>query len=156
MSKLRNFFEQFITRKIGAEIKCCLTFFYIQCFYWIYRWLNGLTEASIIHMFAMLWAAYILEWIQQLIGCDFFEMDSLGKKEAAVIVIGSLLYAAAGHLLGWFDGNIGVATGFGAYMAFSYFCTFAVCKTKRIIDAKNLNSDLKKFQKRNSLTESEE
>ena len=150
MSKIRSFIEQFVTRKIGAEIKCCLTFFYIVCFYWVYRWANGLTEASIVHMFGMLWAAYILEWIQQLINCDFFEMDRLGKKEAAVITLGSLIYAVSGHFLSWFDGNIAVALGFWAYMAFAYICTFAVCKTKRIIDAKQLNSDLKKFQERNN------
>lgn len=150
MSKMRNFLEQYLTRKIGAEIKCCLTFFYIICFYWVYRWVNGLTDASIIHMFGMLWTGYILEWAQQLINCDFFEMDRIGKKETAVIIIGSLIYAVTGHILKWFDGNIAVVAGFCAYMAFAYFCTFAVCKTKRIIDAKQLNSDLKKFQQRNN------
>ena len=148
MNKIPIILQQYFTQKIGAEIKCCLTFFYMVCFYWVYKWANGFTEASIVQMAAMLWTGYIMEWIQQLIGCDFFETDSLGKKELAVIFIGSSVYSLLGHLLKWFDGNIAVDLGFFGYMALAYFCTFAVCKVKRIIDGKALNSDLRKFKER--------
>ena len=150
MSKAKNLLEQYITRKIGAEIKCCLTFLLILCFYCIYRLVSGFTEAAIIHMFEMLWAAYILEWVQVLIHCDFDEIDRLGAKEWLLILTGSAVYAFAGHFLGWFDGNTAVVIGFCAYMVISYLCTFWVYAIKRSIDAKILNSDLKKFQERNN------
>ncbi|MBP1546891.1 MAG: DUF3021 domain-containing protein [Oscillospiraceae bacterium] len=150
MSKMRNFLEQYITRKIGAEIKCCLTFLLILCFYCVYRWGNGFTEAGIIHMLEMVWAAYILEWVQMLVHCDFDEADRLGLREWIMIVCGSAVYAVAGHLFGWFDGNTAVVLGFGAYMIVAYLCTFWVYAIKRSIDAKMLNSDLKKFQERNN------
>ncbi len=148
MSKLRNFLELYITRKIGAEIKCCLTFLLILCYYAVYRWVNGFAEAGILHMFEMVWAAYILEWVQVLLHCDFDEVDRLGVKEWAMMLCGSAVYAVSGHLLGWFDGNIAVAVGFGAYMVVCYLCTFWVYAIKRSIDAKMLNSDLKRFQER--------
>lgn len=148
MNRIRNFLEQYLTRKIGAEIKCCLTFLLILCFYCIYRWANGFTEAGIIHMLEMLWAAYILEWIQVLVHCDFDEVDRLSLKEWVMIICASAVYAFAGHFLSWFDGNIAVAVGFGVYMLAAYLCTFWIYAIKRSIDAKMLNSDLKKFQER--------
>ncbi len=148
MSKIRNFLEQYLTRKIGAEIKSCLTFLLILCFYCVYRWVSGFTEAGIIHMLEMLWAAYILEWIQVLLHCDFDEVDKLSVKEWALIICGSAVYAFTGHFLCWFDGNVAVAIGFGAYMVAAYLCTFWIYAIKRSIDGKMLNSDLKKFQER--------
>jgi len=99
-------------------------------------------------MFEMVWAAYILEWVQVLVHCDFDEVDRLGVKEWTMIICGSAVYAATGHFFGWFDGNVAVAVGFGAYMIVAYLCTFWVYAIKRSIDAKMLNSDLKKFQER--------
>lgn len=78
-------------------------------------------------------------------------VDRLGVKEWAMMLCGSAVYAASGHLLGWFDGSIAVAVGFGAYMVVCYLCTFWVYKIKRAIDAKMLNSDLKRFQEREKL-----
>ena len=82
---MRNFLEQYITRKIGAEIKCCLTFLLILCFYCVYRLGNGFTEAGIIHMLEMVWAAYILEWVQVLVHCDFDEVDRLGLRATTLL-----------------------------------------------------------------------
>ncbi|MBQ7784196.1 MAG: DUF3021 domain-containing protein, partial [Oscillospiraceae bacterium] len=101
-------------------------------------------------MLEMVWAAYILEWVQVLVHCDFDEVDKLGLKEWLMIIIGSPVYAFAGHFLGWFDGNAAVAVGFGVYMIICYLCTFWIYAIKRSIDAKMLNSDLKKFQQRNN------
>lgn len=101
-------------------------------------------------MLEMVWAAYILEWVQVLVHCDFDEVDRLGLKEWIMIICGSAVYAVTGHFLGWFDGNIAICLGFGAYMIVAYLCTFWVYAIKRSIDAKMLNSDLKKFQERNN------
>ena len=100
-------------------------------------------------MFEMVLAAYILEWVQVLVHCDFDEVDRLGLKEWTMIVCGSAVYAVAGYFLGWFDGNVAVVVGFVAYMIICYLCTFWIYAIKRSIDAKLLNSDLKKFQERN-------
>lgn len=147
--KIRAVFEMYITRKIGAEIKCCLTFMLILCYYGVYRLYCGFETAELIHMLEMLWAAYILEWIQVLLHCDFDETDRLSIKEWLMIIIGSGGYGLTAHIAGWFDGNKGVTAGFFGYMVIAYLCTFLIYAIKRVIDAKMLNNDLKKFQERN-------
>lgn len=147
--KLRALFEMYITRKIGAEIKCCLTFMLILCYYGVYRLWCGLETAELIHMLEMLWAAYTLEWVQVLVHCDFDEVDRLSVKEWVMMLAGSGIYSLTGHTAGWFDGNMTVTAGFAAYMLICYLCTFWVYAIKRTIDAKMLNDDLKKFQERN-------
>lgn len=151
--KILSYIEQYLTKKIGAEIKCCLTFFLILCFYCLYRWVGGLTEAGIIHMLEMILLAYVLQWIQVLIHADFDEVDRLGLKEWMVILLGSLIYAFVGHIGKWFDNSIAVSIAFWFYMVIAYLCTFLIYKIKRVIDAKLLNMDLKYFKER--LRESE-
>ena len=151
--KILSYIEQYLTKKIGTEIKCCLTFFLILCFYCLYRWIGGLTEAGIIHMLEMILLAYVLQWIQVLIHADFDEVDRLGLKEWMVILLGSLIYAFVGHIGKWFDNSIAVSIAFGFYMVIAYLCTFLIYKIKRVIDAKLLNMDLKHFKER--LRESE-
>ena len=148
MSKIRNLLEGYLTRKIGAEIKCCLTFFLILCYYCAYRLIIGFDGASILHMFEMVWVAYILEWIQVLLHSDFDEVDRLSLKEWLVILGGSLIYALISLLCGWFASTIPMIVGFFVYMIVVYLCTYLVYKIKRTIDAKMLNDDLKSFQER--------
>ncbi len=143
--KIHNFLESYLTKKIGTEIKCCLTFFLILCFYCVYRWLTGYTQAGIINMLEMVLLAYVLQWIQVLIHSDFDEVDRLGIKEWLLVLLGSFAYAVAAHFLGWFDKNILVDIGFWFYMVVAYLCTFLIYKIKRFIDAKHLNEDLKRF-----------
>ena len=146
--KVWPFFERYLTMKIGVEIKCCLSFLLILCYYCIYRLFCGIADASILHMLEMILLAYVLGWIQVLLGSDFDEVDRLRLKEWLVVLLGSCVYALAGHWGSWFDGNIPVCIGFGIYMVCAYLCTFLVYKLKRVIDAKHLNDDLKLFQKR--------
>lgn len=146
--KIWSILEYYITKKIGAEIKCCLTFLLILTYYCIYRWVCGFTEAGIIHMLEMVMFAYVMEWIQVLMHSDFDEVECLGMKEWALILIGSMIYGGAGNFCGWFDGSIVVCIGFGAYMVCVYLSTFLVYKIKRVIDAKVLNNDLKQFHER--------
>lgn len=146
--KIRSLLEWYLTRKIGAEIKCCMTFLLITCFYWIYRWAGGFTEAGIIHMLEMVLLAYVLQWIQMLMHADFDEVDYLRMKEWLLILLGSLSYSIVGHWGNWFDRKVGVAIGFWGYMVCAYLCTFLVYKIKRTIDARHLNEDLKLFQER--------
>lgn len=146
--KIWSLLEWYATRKIGAEIKCCLSFLMITCFYWIYRWLGGFTEAGIMHMLEMVIIAYVLQWIQVLLHADFDEVDQLGRKEWLLILIGSCVYAIVAYIGNWFDKSINVGIIFLLYMICAYLCTFLVYKIKLAIDAKSLNEDLKHFQQR--------
>lgn len=146
--KIRSFLEHYLTTKIGVEIKCCLRFFLILCFYCIYQLIDGSANADIFHMLQMILLAYVMEWIQALIGSDFDELDALGAKEWTLTLLGSLVYAVAAHLGNWLDKSIDIEIGFGIYMVTAYLCTFLIYKMKRVIDAKFLNEDLKLFQKR--------
>lgn len=147
--KILEFFERYLTRKIGVEIKCCLMFFMILCFYGGYRLIAGEADASIIHMLEMVILAYLLGWIQALIGSDFDEVDKLKAKDWAVVLIGSSVYTAVSFILGWFEKNLIVTAVFAGYMIVTYLCIFLIYTMKRAIDAKLLNDDLKHFQQRN-------
>ncbi len=148
-NKVRVFLENYISKKFRAELKCCLMWMYLVCYYCVYRRICGVAEAETIHLLEMLFAAYIVQWVQVLIHSDFDEIDGLALKEYLFIVISSSAFSGMGMLLGWFDGNIAVTAGFFGYMICAYLCTFMVYKIKRMIDAKILNGDLKRFQERN-------
>lgn len=148
--KIFGIIEKYLTRKIGVEIKCCLMFFMILCFYSGYRLICGSMEAGIIHMLEMAVLAYLLGWIQALIGSDFDEVDKLCAKDWAVILIGSLIYTVASCVFGWFGNSLIATVIFAGYMIVTYLCIFLIYKIKRAIDARLLNDDLKQFQKRNT------
>lgn len=143
-----NIFEMYITRKIGVEIKCCLMFFMILCYYCGYRLIGGISHANITHMFQMVVVAYLLAWAQSLIRADFHEVEKLRAKEWGFIVASSVIYVIVSLILGWYDQNIAVTIVFAVYMLVVYLCIFWIYKIKRIIDAKLLNADLKHFQNR--------
>lgn len=146
--KIRYLLECYITKKIGVEIKCCLMFFLILCFYCIYRWVINFTQASMIHMLEMVLLAYLIGWIQNLLHYDFDEVDTLKLREWISVISSALVYAAIAHFAGWFDGNIVVCAGFLLYMVCAYLCSYLIYKIKRTIDAKHLNEDLHRFQNR--------
>ena len=148
--KLRTYIERYLTKKIGVEIKCCLMFFMILCFYSAYRLLGGSQDASIIHMLEMVVLAYILGWAQALIGSDFDEVDKLSVKDLLVVLVGSSAYIFAAYIFGWFEKSAVITAVFSVYMLISYLCIFLLYKIKRAVDAKLLNDDLKQFQQRNT------
>ena len=146
--KFRTLVEEYLTRKIGVEIKCCLMFFMLLCFYAGYRLIGGFQEASILYMIEMVILAYILGWIQMLVGSDFDEVDSLNAKDWSVVVSGSAVYSLASFVFGWFERDLAVSIVFAVYMVIAYLGIFLIHQIKRAIDAKLLNNDLQKFQKR--------
>lgn len=145
--KIRYLLECYLKRKIGVEIKCCLMFFLMLCFYCIYRWIANFTQAGIIHMLEMVLLAYVIGWIQNLLHYDFDEVDVLKIREWLLVIVSSVVYAIVGHFAGWFDGNAGVGVGFGFYIICAYLCSYLIYKIKRTIDAKHLNEDLSQFKK---------
>ena len=56
--------ERYLTQEIGIEFKACLYFFAILFFYCMYRLVQGIFDASMLHMAEMILAAYIIGYLQ--------------------------------------------------------------------------------------------
>lgn len=141
-------FERYLTEEIGVEFKACLYFFCILFFYSVYRVLNSNWDASIIHMMEMILMTYGMCYLQLYLMNNFDEGEHLGVKEMFYTVLCVGIYAGISYWGNWFDRNLAVTAGYAAYMMFAYVCAFLVYKTKRDIDGKLLNEDLKAFQER--------
>ncbi len=146
--RIREILEWYLTKKISTEIKSCLMLFLMLCFCGVYEWVCGNRAIGIIPMLVMVVVAYILIWVQVMLHADFDEVDRLGIKEWLVILGSSAIYAVVARLGNWFDGKTLVEIGFFVYMIVAYLCTYLIYYMKRVIDAKMLNGDLKRFQQR--------
>lgn len=156
MSKCRkkiSFWERYLTKEIGIELKACLYFFCILLFYSVYKMLGGSYEANIIHMAEMIFLTYAMGYLQVYLLSNFDEAEELTEKEIINMFFCSFLYAVISILGKWFDGNVLVSIGFAFYMLFAYVCVFLIYKLKREIDEKILNEDLKAFQERRKKNE---
>ena len=138
--------ERYLTKEIGIEFKACLYFFAILFFYCMYRIITGSMDASIIHMAEMIFACYIIGYIQVYLLWNFDEADAVGVREIAGVAICTLIYSLLSHFLGWFDRNIYVTLGLAAYLIVTYVCVILIYKTKRNIDDEKLNEDLALFK----------
>ena len=147
MSKKKvSLWERYLTREIGIEFKACLYFFAILFFYCVYRLLTGSMEAGIIHMAEMIFACYIIGYVQVYLLWDFDEAEIPATKEVIGVAVCTLCYGALSFFLKWFDRNILVTLGFAAYMIVTYICVIIIYRTKRRIDDKKLNEDLAMFK----------
>ncbi|WP_022762571.1 DUF3021 family protein [Butyrivibrio sp. AD3002] len=145
--------ELYLTKEIGIEFKACLYFFAILFYYCCYRMLNGIFDASIQHMTVLIFTCYIIGYIQVYVLWNFDEADSMGVKEVAGMIICTALYSVVSWFGNWFDRNIIVTLIFAVYILFTYFCVFLIYRSKRRIDDKKLNEDLKLFQTRHKKSE---
>lgn len=141
-------FERYLTEEIGVEFKACLYFFCILFFYAMYRVLNGNFEASISHMAEMILLTYGMCYLQLYFMNNFDEGERCGIREVLYTILCVGIYTGISYWGKWFDRNLAVTAGYAAYMMFAYVCAFLVYKTKRDIDGKLLNEDLKAFQER--------
>lgn len=144
--KKLSLWERYLTNEIGIEFKSCLYFFAILFFYCMYKVINGSMEANIIHMAEMIFSCYIICYLQILVFWNFDEADRLGLKECVGMVICTLIYTLVSFIGGWFDKKIVPSLIMAAYIVVMYLCVFFIYKTKRRIDDKKLNEDLKLFQ----------
>lgn len=87
-------------------------------------------------------------YIQVYLLSNFDEGEYLRIKECAYIILCSLIYTGVSFLGKWFNRDITVSVGFFVYVIVMYLCAFLVYKSKRRIDEKLLNYDLKAFQER--------
>ena len=141
-----SLWELYLTKEISIEFKACLYFFAFLFFYCVYRIVNGVYDASILHMAELIFACYIIGYIQVYLLWNFDEADYLGGKEILGMVLCTAIYSFLSWLFNWFDKSLLVSLLFAAYLFLVYFCVYLIYKWKRIIDDKKLNEDLKLFQ----------
>ena len=138
--------ELYLTKEIGIEFKACLYFFAFLFYYCVFRLINGVYDASILHMTELILACYIIGYIQVYLLWNFDEADSLRVKEIVGMVGCTCVYCLLSWLFNWFNKNLLVTLIFAAYILLVYVCVYLIYKYKRIIDDKKLNEDLKLFQ----------
>ncbi len=138
--------ELYLTKEIGIEFKSCLYFFSILFFYCVYRMIGGSFVADILHMTEMILTCYVIGYLQVYVFWNFDEAEALGLKECAGMLICTLIYIVTSYLFSWFKKNILATVLFAAYILLVYVCVFFIYKSKRRIDDKRLNEDLRLFQ----------
>ena len=138
--------ELYLTKEIGIEFKSCLYFFAILFFYCVYRIIGGSFVADIIHMTEMILTCYVIGYLQVYVFWDFDEADEFKIKECVGMLICTLLYIIVSFLFSWFNKNLLATALFAAYIILVYVCVFFIYKSKRRIDDKRLNEDLRLFQ----------
>jgi hypothetical protein len=145
-NKKISLWEAYLTKEIGIEFKACLYFFAILFFYSVYRMVCGVYDASILHMTEMIFTCYIIGYIQVYLFGNFDESEKFGVRETTGLIVCTGLYTAVSCIGNWFDANVLVILGFVAYLLVVYVCVVLIYRTKRKIDDKKLNDDLKLFQ----------
>ena len=138
--------ELYLTKEIGIEFKACLYFFAILFFYCVVRIIGGSFVADMLHMMEMILACYVIGYIQVYLLWNFDEADALRGKEISGMVICTAVYTVLSYLFKWFDRNLIATFIFAAYVLLCYVCVFLIYKSKRYIDDKKLNEDLRLFQ----------
>ncbi len=138
--------EAYLTKEIGIEFKACLYFFAILFFYCCYKVMNGIWDAGIIHLAEMIFTCYIIGYIQVYLFRNFDECDQLEIREYAGIAVCTFLYCVVSYLGRWFDRNLPATLLFALYLLITYICVIFVYRSKRRIDDKQLNEELRMFQ----------
>ncbi len=141
-----SLWERYLTKEIGIEFKACLYFFAILFFYCIYRMLQDSFNAEILHMAEMIFTCYIIGYIQVYFFGNFDEADTLGLKECTGMAVCTCLYCLVSYFGGWFGKKIMVTLILAAYLIITYICVFLIYRSKRRIDDKKLNDELRMFQ----------
>jgi len=144
--KGKSLWETYLTREIGIEFKACLYFFAILFYYCTYRVICGVYEASILHMGEMILSCYVICYIQVYLFRNFDEAEKLKVREILGLTVCTALYVGISISGKWFDSKTGVYIGFVGFILLMYICVIIIYRTKRKIDDKKLNADLKLFQ----------
>ncbi|WP_024866063.1 DUF3021 family protein [Butyrivibrio sp. FCS014] len=138
--------ELYLTKEIGIEFKACLYFFAILFFYCVVRLIGGSFVAEMLHMLEMILACYVIGYIQVYLLWNFDEADTLGGKEILGMALCTVIYSVLSYVFKWFDRSLLATVIFAAYILLCYVCVFFIYKSKRYIDDKKLNEDLRIFQ----------
>jgi len=138
--------ELYLTKEIAIEFKSCLYFFAILFFYCVYRWAGGEKSADIIHMAEMILTCYVIGYIQVYLFNNFDEADHIKGREFAGLAVCTFIYCLISFLGKWFDRSAALTAGFAVYLIVVYICVILIYRSKRRIDDKRLNEELKIFQ----------
>ena len=138
--------ELYLTKEIGIEFKSCLYFFAFLFFYCMYRVIGGVFVADMFHMLELILTCYVIGYLQVYLLWNFDEADSLGLREWFGMVLCTAIYCAVSYFFKWFDRSLMTTVIFAAYIMITYICVFFIYKSKRHIDDKRLNEDLRIFQ----------
>ena len=141
-----SLWERYLTNEIGIEFKSCLYFFAILFFYCVFKIINGEFEAGILHMAEMIFACYMIGYMQVYLFWNFDEANQIKLRESIGMTVCTVLYCLISYFGGWFEQKIIVTLLFAAYILLLYICVIFIYKTKRKIDDKKLNEELKLFQ----------
>lgn len=146
--KKMSLLERYLAVEIAIEFKACIYFFCILFFYSMYRLLGGSVEANILHMGEMIFLTYGMGYFQRYVLGNFDERDRLGAREIGYLLLCVGIYTAFSYVGGWFARGVFMTVFFAFYMVAAYLGGFLVYKIKRMLDAKQLNEDLRAFQGR--------
>ena len=135
--KKLTLWERYLTKEIGIEFKACLYFFAILFFVCVFRMINGTFSVSIAHMAEMIFTCYIIGYMQVFL---------FGNFDDAGVTVCTLLYCGVSVLGGWLDRKVLATLIFAAYILLTYVCVILIYRSKRRIDDKKLNEELKLFQ----------
>lgn len=138
----------FMAKEAGIELKAALYFWCILFFYSAFRILQGNWEASIIHLFEMIFTTYVMGYLQMYMFSNFDESENFTWKTLLYSGICSGLYVAVAYVFRWFETSVAALAVFFIYILIAYVCAWWMYKIKRIGDTKALNEDLKAFQER--------
>ena len=144
--KKLSLWERYLTKEISIEFKACLYFFAILFFYCVYRMIKGSFEAEILHMAEMIFTCYVIGYLQVYLFGNFDEADAIGTRECIGTTVCTVLYCAVSYFCGWFGKQTIVSLILAAYILITYFCVFLIYRSKRRIDDKKLNEELRIFQ----------
>ena len=138
----------FMAKEAGIELKAALYFWCILFFYSVFRMLQGCWEASIVHLFEMIFTTYGMGYLQMYVFSNFDEGEAFTGRSLLYAVLCSGLYTTIAYLCKWLETSY-VALGlFFVYILVAYVCAWWMYKVKRIGDTRSLNEDLKAFQER--------
>lgn len=146
--KKMTLLERYLAVEIAIEFKACIYFFSILFFYSTYRLIGGSTEADILHMGEMIVMTYGMGYFQRYVLGNFDEGERLGVREALCLFLCAGIFTAVSYLGNWFGRSALGTVLFALFMVVAYLCGFLVYKLKRVLDAKQLNEDLRAFQER--------
>lgn len=146
--KKMSLLERYLVVEIAIEFKACIYFFSILFFYSTYRLIGGSREADVLHMGEMILLTYGMGYFQRYVLGNFDEGERLGVRETLYLFLCVGIFAAVSYLGNWFGRSALGTVLFALFMVVAYLCGFLVYKLKRVLDAKQLNEDLRAFQER--------
>ena len=132
---------------MAVEYKACIYFFVFLFYYAVYRVLQGIYTASILHMTEMIFATYGMGYLQVLVLDNFDEAEHFRGKELGLSLLCAVLYTGVSYLFGWFDRDVAATGIFVLFCIAAYGCAFLANKAKRYVDTKHLNALLQAYQK---------